>query len=146
MGVIVSRASHFGRLFAANLVTAFLPRTVWRRQLKRKITYPSLDVFVRQKYFQRLGEYPDLENPTSFNEKINWLKIHDRRSILTTAADKHQVRDYIYKLGLGHLLNQLYGVYANERSINFDALPNQFVIKTNHAQKNKHHMQRQIEF
>jgi hypothetical protein len=135
MSVIVNRASHFGRLFAANLVTAFLPRTTWRRELKRNITYPSHEIFVREKYYQKLGEYPNLSNPLLFNEKINWLNIHDRRAILTIASDKYAVRDYVSRLGLGELLNELYGVYDTPDDIMLDSLPNKFVIKTNHANK-----------
>jgi hypothetical protein len=69
----------------------------------------------------------------TFNEKIQWLKLYDSTPIKTLLADKYKVRDYIKnKIGEEHLI-PLYGVYDKFEDINFEQLPNKFVIKCNHG-------------
>lgn len=77
----------------------------------------------------------NLKNPVTLNEKIQWLKLYDYKNnkLVTKCADKYLVREYISELGLGELLNELYYVYDDYKSIDFDQLPNQFVLKCNHG-------------
>lgn len=87
---------------------------------------------IRQ-FENRIGYTPNLENSRTFNEKIQWLKIFYRNKLLTKCADKYFVRDYIQKK-IGHrYLIPLIGVYDNENQINFNKLPNQFVLKLNNG-------------
>ena len=73
----------------------------------------------------------NLENPTTFNDKINWLKIHDVREIRSTIVDKYTAKKYITdKLGAEYVI-PLLGVYDTFDQINFDELPDQFVLKCN---------------
>jgi hypothetical protein len=73
-----------------------------------------------------------LDNPQTFNEKLQWLKLHDRRPEYTMMVDKYKVREYIaQKLGAEYLI-PLLGVWDSPDEIDFDALPNQFVLKCNH--------------
>ena len=84
-------------------------------------------------YKQVLGEELNWENPQTLNEKINWLKFNSDTSSWSRLADKYLVRDYLKEKGLEHLLVPLYGKWDKPEDINFDSLPNQFVMKTNHG-------------
>ena len=84
-------------------------------------------------YETRTGEYLNIENPRTFNEKIQWLKLYDSTPIKTKLADKYLVREWVKeKIGEKYLI-PLLGVYDRFDDINFDQLPNQFVIKCNHG-------------
>lgn len=75
----------------------------------------------------------NLRNPQTFNEKIQWLKLYDSTPIKTQLADKYLVRDWVKeKIGEEYLI-PLLGVYDNFDEIDFDKLPNQFVLKCNHG-------------
>lgn len=74
----------------------------------------------------------DLDNPKSFNEKIEWLKLYDRRQEYTMMTDKYLVRNYVaQKIGEEHLI-PLLGVWDNANQIDFNQLPDKFVLKCNH--------------
>jgi hypothetical protein len=75
----------------------------------------------------------NLNNPNSFNEKLNYLKLHQRNPLGTIVADKYAVREYV-KAKLGEdILIPLLGVYEKASLIPFDTLPDQFVLKANHG-------------
>lgn len=90
-----------------------------------------------EKYLKRMfraiiGRELDLENPQTMNEKLQWLKIHNRKPEYTMMADKYLVRDYIRKkLGEEYLI-PLLGAWDSPDEINFDTLPDRFVLKCNH--------------
>lgn len=74
----------------------------------------------------------DLKNPKTFNEKLQWLKLHDRNPAYTQMVDKYAVRDYIArKIGEEYLI-PLLGVWDRFEDIDFSQLPNQFVLKPTH--------------
>lgn len=74
----------------------------------------------------------DLKNPQTINEKIQWLKLYNRKPEYTVMVDKYKVREYIAQtLGKEYLI-PLLGVWDDPEDIDFDALPNQFVLKCNH--------------
>ena len=84
-------------------------------------------------YESVMGRKPDLQNPKTFTEKIQWLKLYDATPIKTRLADKYLVRDWVAeKIGAEHLV-PLLGVWDRFEEIDFDALPNQFALKTNHG-------------
>ena len=84
-------------------------------------------------YLSVTGCYLDIEHPKTFNEKIQWLKLYDSTPLKTRLADKYLVRDWIKeKIGEQYLI-PLLGVYDKFEDIDFDKLPNQFVIKCNHG-------------
>lgn len=88
--------------------------------------------FLTRKYKACMGRKLSLDAPVTFNEKLQWLKLHDRRPEYTVMADKFAVRDYIAeKLGSQYLI-PLLGVWDDPEDIDFDALPDQFVLKCNH--------------
>lgn len=90
------------------------------------------DVFLKKKYKSIIGKELCLINPKTFNEKLQWLKINERKPEYTMMVDKYKVRQYIAdKLGKEYLI-PLLGVWKTPDEIDFDKLPNQFVLKCNH--------------
>ena len=88
--------------------------------------------FVKLDYWFTQDKELDLENPTTFDEKINWLKLYNHRSEYTKMVDKYEVRQYIKeKIGSEYLI-PLYGMWENVEEIDWEELPNQFVLKTTH--------------
>lgn len=80
----------------------------------------------------RLGKKINIDNPKTFNEKIQWLKLYNRNPEYTKMVDKYEVKKYIADLiGKEYIIPTL-GVYNNFKEIDFDKLPNQFVIKCTH--------------
>lgn len=89
-------------------------------------------VYINVDYYLRMGIKLNLNNPQSFNEKIQWLKLYDRRQEYTMMVDKYNVRSYIAdKIGEEYLI-PLLGVWDDPDDIDFDALPDQFVLKCTH--------------
>lgn len=102
-------------------------------RLLKKYPYLSTDKFFLKKIFkQKLGRSLNLDNPQTFNEKLQWLKLYYRNPILTTMVDKVEVKKYVAdKIGEEYLIPTL-GVWNSFDEINIKELPNQFVLKTNH--------------
>ena len=75
----------------------------------------------------------DLENPKTFNEKLNYLKLNDRNHLSPIVADKVEVRDYVSDLIGDRYLIPLIGIYSNANQIQLNELPEKFVIKANHG-------------
>lgn len=92
----------------------------------------SDEEYLSRKYQLYFGQKLDLQNPQTFNEKLQWLKLYNRKPEYTVMVDKYKVREYIaQELGEEYLI-PLLGVWDNPDEIDFDALPNQFVLKCNH--------------
>ena len=90
----------------------------------------SLDI--RLLYLASMGKLPDLTSPKTFNEKLNWLKLCDRNPLYTTLVDKCAVKQWVVdKIGEQYVIPTL-GVWNKFDDIDFDKLPNQFVLKCTH--------------
>lgn len=77
-------------------------------------------------------EHLDLDNPKTFNEKLQWLKIYDRNPMYTVLVDKYLVKDWVKeKIGKEYVIPTL-AKYNQADEINLDELPEQFVLKCNH--------------
>lgn len=88
--------------------------------------------YLKRQFKYIMGGGLNLTDPKTFNEKINFLKIYDRRQEYTTYADKHSVKDFVkQKIGAEHVIPTL-EKYDSANQINFDKLPSQFVLKANH--------------
>lgn len=75
----------------------------------------------------------NLKHPQTFNEKMNWLKLYDRKPIYTTMVDKFAVKDYVAGIiGDGYVIKTL-GVWDSFDDIDFESLPDRFVLKTTHG-------------
>lgn len=84
-------------------------------------------------YFFKFKKRINLKNPQTLDEKIQYLKFHDyyKNPLVTQCADKYAVRDYVKQCGCEEILNALYFVWDSVDEIDWDELPNQFVIKWN---------------
>ena len=85
-------------------------------------------------YRRLFGKWLDMNHPSTSNEKILWLKLHTyyKNPLVTQCADKYAVREYVTKCGCGEILNELYGVWTNPDDIDFEQLPDKFVLKNNY--------------
>lgn len=86
-------------------------------------------------YKSVFGKKISLENPATINEKIQYLKLKEyyKNDLVTICCDKYRVRDYLEKSGFAKLLPTLYGVYDKPSQIEWDVLPEKYVIKCNHG-------------
>lgn len=88
-------------------------------------------IMLRVQYFIKLKRLANIERPTRFTEKIQWYKAYYRNNEMLACTDKYLVREVCRnKLGTDKYLNELYYVCENANEIDFDKLPNSFVIKT----------------
>ena len=88
--------------------------------------------YLKWQYRANLGKKLNLKNPQTFNEKLQWLKLHNKQPLFTQMVDKYAVRDYVAaKIGEERLV-PLLGVWDRAEDIDFDALPDKFVLKCNH--------------
>ena len=83
-----------------------------------------------------MGKPLNLENPKTFTEKIQWLKLHNTNPLFSKMVDKYQVRDVVKSLIGGEYLIPMLGVYDTFDNIDFDQLPDKFVLKTTHDSGN----------
>ena len=89
-------------------------------------------LYLSLRFKSRFGRYPNFRDPKTFSEKIQWLKLYDRKPQYTTMVDKYEVKKYVADLiGEQYIIPTL-GVWNDFNKINFDALPNQFVLKCTH--------------
>lgn len=84
---------------------------------------------IQIQYYMKLGRKVNLKNPKRYTEKVQWYKIYGKDPIMSICADKYTVREYVESQGLGNLLNECYGIYDTPDEVDFEKLPQQFVIK-----------------
>lgn len=90
-------------------------------------------IYLKILYKKILGDKLDLKNPLTFNEKLQWLKIYDRNPEYTMMVDKYAVREYVKeKIGEEYLIPLVGGPWDKFDEIDFDKLPDQFVLKSTH--------------
>jgi TupA-like ATPgrasp len=75
----------------------------------------------------------NLSQPSTFNEKLIWMNLFWKHPLKAECADKFMIRDYVLNRGYGHILPQLLGSYNQSSEIDFEALPQKFVLKCNHG-------------
>lgn len=88
--------------------------------------------YLKLKYKVIFKKELNLENPKTFNEKLQWLKLYNRKPEYTIMVDKYRVRKYVAEVIGEEYLIPLLGVWDNPNEINFADLPNRFVLKCNH--------------
>lgn len=96
------------------------------------LNWMSDEIYIKLIYRLSMGKPLNLENPQTFSEKLQWLKLYNHRPEYTDMVDKYKVRQYVEdRIGSEHLI-PLIGVWDSPNDIDFDSLPNQFVLKCNH--------------
>jgi hypothetical protein len=89
-------------------------------------------MYLRLLFRIKVGYKPNLRHPKTFNEKLNWLKLYNRKPEYTMMVDKYAVKRYVEeKIGAQYVV-PLYGVWEKAEDIDWDKLPEKFVLKTNH--------------
>lgn len=90
-------------------------------------------LYLQLLYRLKMGKRLSLENPQTFNEKLQWLKLYNRRPEYTLMVDKYAVKSYVANIIGDEYVIPTLGVYDRLEDIDWDALPNQFVLKTTHG-------------
>jgi len=111
-----------------------IPQMVWLLFEKSGLAdLLSDEIYLKCLYRVRTGKKLDLKSPTRFNEKLQWLKLYDRKPLYTTLVDKYAVRQYIKDtIGEEYLIPLAGGPWESFDEIDFSALPSQFVLKCTH--------------
>ncbi|WP_251126345.1 MULTISPECIES: ATP-grasp fold amidoligase family protein [unclassified Exiguobacterium] len=91
------------------------------------------ELMLKFQYKVKMGRELDLVEPMRWTEKIQWYKINYKTPLMRQCADKYEVREYIKSKNLEEILVTLYGVYNDVDDIDFDSLPNKFVMKTSNG-------------
>ncbi len=107
----------FGKKFASTKLFKILPDKI------------ALKIMYRNCFLEKL----DLKNPQTFNAKLQWLKLYNRKPEYTIMVDKYRVREYIKDTIGEEYLIPLLGVWEKAEDIDFDLLPDKFVLKCNHG-------------
>lgn len=88
--------------------------------------------YIYLQYWARTGKWLNLKNPQTFNEKLQWLKLNDRKPIYSQMVDKYEAKKHIASVVGEKYTIPTYGVWERFEEIDFDSLPNQFVLKCTH--------------
>ena len=99
--------------------------------MEKRITPVMQRMYCMQKAYAQLGYLPDLDEPKSFNEKIIWLALNYKNPDIRIAADKFAAKEYVASRIGGEYVVPLLGAYRDVAQIDFSALPNKFVAKSN---------------
>lgn len=103
----------------------------WIRIIWKYYLMPE-KVYLKWQFKKRYNEKLNLKKPVTFSEKINWLKLYDRNPKYHKLVDKYEVKKIIAQEIGEHLIIPTYGVWDKFDDINFDALPEKFVLKCTH--------------
>lgn len=88
--------------------------------------------YLKIAFWARMGKWPNIEHPQTFSEKLQWMKLHDRNPLYTKLVDKYEVKPLVAeKIGKEYIIPTI-GVWDCVNEIDFDSLPNQFVLKCTH--------------
>lgn len=108
------------------------PKWIFIRMLIKVSPLLRDDVYLKMLFPLRAGYKLNLCNPTTFNEKLQWLKINYRRPIMTQMADKYEAKKYTERLIGQEYVVKTYGVWDTFDQIDISKLPDKFVLKTTH--------------
>ena len=98
--------------------------------MKRRVVDP--EKYLHKMFFRRVGYPLNLDSPKTYNEKLQWLKLYWHLPLLTTLVDKYSVKDYVAKHIGGQYVIPTLGVWEDVNDIDWDSLPDQFVLKCTH--------------
>ncbi len=109
------------------------PRELCATLVKKCLFFLSDEMYLKIMYYVRMSQKLDLENPTRFTEKLQWLKLNYRRTIFHDMVDKIESKRLVETMLGKELIIPNLGIWSNFDDINFDMLPNQFVLKTSNG-------------
>ena len=89
-------------------------------------------VYTKFKFKKNLNYWPDLKKPKTFNEKLCWLKLHHRDPIMSIMVDKAEAKKYVADIIGSEYIIPTYGIWERAGDIDFESLPNRFVMKGIH--------------
>ncbi len=90
-------------------------------------------MYLKMMYRLETGKKLNLDKPQTYNEKLQWIKLYDKKPLYPKLVDKYEVRKYITEMIGEKYLIRLIGVYNNADDIDWDALPNAFALKCTHG-------------
>lgn len=90
------------------------------------------EAYLKLKYMWKMHKKLNFKNPKTFNEKLQWLKLNDRKDIYTTMVDKYEAKKYVANIIGDEYIIPTIGIYNSFEEINFNKLSNQFVMKCTH--------------
>ncbi len=100
--------------------------------LNQLATFVSDENYVKWKYYLNFHKKLHLDNPQTYNEKLQWLKLHDQHEEYAQMVDKYEVKKYVASIIGEEYIIPTYGVYDAFEEIDFASLPQQFVLKCTH--------------
>lgn len=100
-----------------------------RLKLLRLLSFVPDKLMLKVQYRMKTGHKLDLNNPKRFTEKLQWYKLNYKNPLMIQCVDKYDVREYVESKGLSDILIPCYGVFNSPNEIDWNALPNQFVMK-----------------
>lgn len=101
-----------------------------RFKILRMLQWVPDSIMLRFQYKIKMGFWPNLKHPKRWTEKLQTYKMYYRNPVMHQCVDKYEVRKYIENKKLSELLVKLYGVWSNANDIDFEALPQSFILKT----------------
>lgn len=119
------------------LVLKYQTNNMYNNNFFKNISYKFFNLlpdklFIQLKFFKNFHRLPNLKNPKTFSEKLQWLKLYDRNPYYTKLVDKYEVKKIVADIiGKKYIIPTL-GVWDKAEDIDFDTLPNQFVLKATH--------------
>ena len=102
------------------------------KKIKYSLRFIPDKMFLQIYYFARFKKFINFKNPKTYNEKINWLKLNDRKKIYTSLVDKYDVKEKVAKVIGNEYIIPTLGVWNSFDEIDFDKLPDKFVLKCTH--------------
>lgn len=108
------------------------PRLILIFILTRYCHWMNDELYLQILYFLRMGKMLRLNPPVTYNEKLQWLKLHDRHPEYTQMVDKEMAKEYAAGIIGNEYIIPTLGVWDKFEDIDFDTLPNQFVLKCTH--------------
>lgn len=100
--------------------------------LNQLATFVSDENYVKWKYYLNFHKKLHLDNPQTYNEKLQWLKLHDQHEEYTQMVDKYEAKKYVASIIGEEYIIPTYGIYNSFEEIDFASLPQQFVLKCTH--------------
>lgn len=102
------------------------------RKIKYALRFIPDRAYIQIYFFSHFKRFANLRNPKTYNEKLNWLKLHDRNPLYSRMVDKYEAKEYVAEIIGNEYIIPTLGVWEHFDDIDFDTLPEKFVLKCTH--------------